>query len=119
MLGIPIRLLHQSSQRGCVWCGVLQSALELPDLDPPAGQSLVGITLFGDDFADEDYLADRCSPLVMRLQTEFTLYAEAEIFTEPGIYHDNATPTMTKVAELADASQADHVKRRLCIRPVL
>jgi len=85
MLGIPLDLLQNSSQLGCSWCGLLEAALNLPGLKPPAGQSLFGVTLFADGASEECYSEDRSLPLIMRLQTEYWHYAEVEIFTEQGI----------------------------------
>jgi hypothetical protein len=58
-------------------------ALGLPDLEPPAGDSLIGVTLFADGAAD-DCSEEISQPLIMRLQTGYRYFAEVEIFKEEG-----------------------------------
>lgn len=84
ILGIPLEALRISSDLGCPCCHVLVRALDLPDLQPPAGDSLFGVTLLAHNASVDDYSEEPSRPLIMRLQTEYRHYAEVEIFTEEG-----------------------------------
>ena len=89
MLGIPLALLDRSSQSGCPCCKLLVMALRLPGLEPPEGESLFGVTLFADD-APNGSSEEMPGPLIMRCQTEYRNFAEADIFTEEGQHEFNA-----------------------------
>ncbi|KAK5993527.1 hypothetical protein PT974_06959 [Cladobotryum mycophilum] len=78
MLGIPLKHMQTSAASGCPFCELLTKALELPGLDPPENQELVGVTLF----SAIDPKTSAPLPLTARLQTETRHFAEIELFTE-------------------------------------
>jgi hypothetical protein len=88
ILGIPIYVLRRSFESGCPSCGVLIKALELPGLQPPTGEALFGITILSDGASDGTYSEETSRPLIMRLQTEHTHFAEVEIYIEEGMFRN-------------------------------
>lgn len=78
ILGIPLSLLQASAASGCPYCELLIKALELPGLEPPNNEELFGVTLFsGVDSTNAEPL-----PLTVRLQTEYTYFAEVELYLD-------------------------------------
>ncbi len=84
ILGIPVSVLQKSSELGCPSCSLLTNALRQLSLQPPDGAPMFGITLLSRGAADNEYSAEKHTPLIMRLQTEYRHFAEVEIYTEEG-----------------------------------
>jgi hypothetical protein len=45
---------------------------------------MFGITLLSNGASDDEYSAEKHTPLIMRLQTEYRHFAEVEIYIEEG-----------------------------------